>query len=422
MVGSGVFFCFSFLCVKAKKRKFNIMQDISYKEILIRVLGKAKAEHYSGYEKFDALNSPFLKFMTLKNAWLRLIYIQTVKEFPINLRPLFGVKKSINQKGVALFARANLFLYEKTKEKKYLDEAIALIGWLLKNPSPHQKNLCWGYNFIWQDLPPFCQNKDEPNVVVTCFAGEAIAHAYRITKNEEYLKALNSIRDFITKDLEVLFENENERAISYILTPVDSIVLNVQVMSASLLSKISNLTGDRDLMAIARKQINFTVNRRTDYNAWYYTFPYNKSYIRHDNYHTGGILDNLLEYIEESGENELMEIYFKGLEFYKENLFEKNGAPRWMNDKKYPHDIHGAAQGIITFSKAAKYNNEYLCMAEMIADWTIQNMYRENKHDFIYRAGKFYKWNFSLIRWCNGWMARAIAELIQYDNRERIDI
>lgn len=382
-----------------------------YISVLNDVLLNAKQKDYAGYEKFDALNSPFLKFMSFNIAWLRFLYIQEVKEMPFNVRPLFGVKKVKNQKGIALFARAYLFLYQINGQKEPLNEAEKLIDWLLENPSPGQKNLCWGYSFNWQDIPPFYQKKDDPNIVVTCFVGETLVHAYRVTNNQKYLEALKSISRFITEDIPVLYENEKMRAISYILSPVDSIVLNVQVMSAALLVKIYKHTNDVGLLEKAKKQVAYLIDKKTEYGAWYYTFPQGKSYIRHDNYHTGGILDNLLEFIEESDSSELMEVYWQGLDYYQKNLFESNGAPRWMNDKKFPHDIHGAAQGIMTFAKASKYNKTHLEMAEKIADWTVHNMYRISKHDFIYRKGRFYRWNYSLIRWCNGWMSRALSEL-----------
>jgi hypothetical protein len=158
--------------------------------------------------------------------------------------------------------------------------------------------------------------------------------------------------------------------------------------------------------------MNFTVNRKTDYYAWYYTYPKGKSPITHDNYHTGGILDGLIEHFEITGDDRYMKTYWKGLEYYQANLFESDGAPRWMNNKRYPFDIHGAAQGILTFKKAAKHEQEYLPQALKIAAWAIEHLYRENTHDFIYRKGRWFKWNYSLMRWCNAWMARALAELI----------
>ena len=388
-----------------------------HKKITTDVLAAAKKQNYSGYSKFDALNSSLLRKLSCNNKWLRLIYTQIIKESPISIRPLLKIKKSRNPKGIALFARAYLFLYESTNSPEYLNEAESLIQWLLENPSPGQRHLCWGYNFIWQNTI-FLQDEFEPNAVVTVFVGEALVHAYRITGKDKYLKAARSIADFITQDLPVLHDDENERAIAYVLRKVDGVVLNNQVLTGALLIKIWKHTGEDKLLEIAKRQMNYTVNKKTDYYAWYYTYPQGLSPIKHDNYHTGGILDGILEFYEETGDDRYMEVYRKGLEYYRKNLFETDGAPRWMNDRKYPFDIHGAAQGIITFSKAAKHEPRYMTQSKQLADWTIKNLYREETKDFAYRQGRFMKWNYSLMRWCNAWKARALTERLIIGKKE----
>jgi len=380
-------------------------------KLLFNVLSAAEQKDYSGYCKFDALNSAFLKKISCNNRWLRLIYTQLVKECPFHIRPLLGVKQSRNPKGIALFARAYFFLYQKTTDPVFLRKGESLIQWLLENPSPGHTNLCWGYNFIWQNTI-FLQYEFEPNAVVTVFVGEALIHAYRITGREEYLTAARSVAEFILKDLPILYEKDDERAIAYVLRQVDAVVLNNQVLTGAFLVKVWKHTHENILLDTATRQINYTLGKATDYHAWYYTHPKSKSPITHDNYHTGGILDGLVEYFEETGNDRYMDIYWKGLDYYEKNLFELNGAPRWMNDKKYPFDVHGAAQGIISFKKAARHDINFLQQASIIADWAIKNLYRSNRHDFIYRKGRYIKWNYSLMRWCNAWMTRSLAELI----------
>jgi rhamnogalacturonyl hydrolase YesR len=377
--------------------------------ILLDVLNAAEKKDYKGYSKFDALNSAFLSALSFGNKWLRFIYTQIVKEMPFNLRPLFGVKPSRNPKGIALFARAYFFLYQITNDPIYLKKGEALIQWLLSHPSPGQAHLCWGYNFIWQSTL-FLQDRFEPNAVVTVFVGEALVHAYRITQDNSYLDAARSVAGFIVHDLPVIHDARDERAIAYVLGKVGAVVLNNQVLTAALLVKIWKHTKEDDLLDIAKRQINYTVNRRTDYNAWYYTHPPGKSLIRHDNYHTGGILDGLLEYFEETGDNTYLPVYWSGLEYYQKNLFEQNGAPRWMNTKKYPFDIHGAAQGVISFKKAASHDARFMPQAEIIANWAILHLYHPKRRDFIYRQGRWLKWDYSLMRWCNAWMAKALAQ------------
>ncbi|WP_186441211.1 hypothetical protein [Desulfamplus magnetovallimortis] len=304
-------------------------------------------------------------------------------------------------------------MYQQTLESAYLDKAEKLLAWLLNNPSSGANNLAWGYNFIWQS-PIFLQKKYEPNTVVSVFAGEAFIHAYRVTGKQQYLDAATSVGKFILSDLPVLHDNDEELAIAYVLRDVDAVVLNNQVLAGAFLIKLWKHIKQDNIKESAIRLINYTVNRKTEYNAWYYTFPCNKSLIVHDNYHTGGIIDGLVEFYQETGDDRYMETYKKSLEYYRVNLFEANGAPRWMNNKAYPFDIHGSAQGVISFVKASTIFPEYIKEAEKVLDWTVKNLYNKKRCEFIYRKGRFWKWNYSLMRWCNAWMGRAMADFIYH--------
>jgi rhamnogalacturonyl hydrolase YesR len=383
----------------------------NYLEICRQVLEAAKQRDYTGYSKFDALNSPLLHTLSCNNKWLRLIWTQAVKECPWHVRPLLGVKTSRNPKGIALFARAYLHLFTHTGQADHLNEAIGLIDWLLAHPSPDQSHLSWGYNYIWQS-PIFLQDAFEPNAVVTVFVGEALMHAYRVTHNEKYLAAAQSAGQFLLEDLPVLHEEEDERASAYVLRPVGAIVLNNQVLIGAFLIKLWTQTREQAIFDTVIKMYNYTVNRRTPYAAWFYTYPKGKSPIRHDNYHTGGILDALLEFYEATQDDRYMPVYWDGLSYYAAHLFEDDGAPRWMNDRRYPYDIHGAAQGIISFTKASRHKLEFEEQAKKIAAWTIANLYQPRTSAFVYRRSRFLTWNYSLMRWCNGWMTRALGALM----------
>lgn len=382
---------------------------IDKQKVLTDILFAAEEQDYSGYSKFDALNSPLLDFLTFNNKWLRLIYTQVVKESPFHIRPFLGVKKSRNPKGIALFARTYFFLYQKTGNHDHLKKAESLTQWLLDNPSPGCSHLCWGYNFVWQSTR-FLQDISEPNVIVSLFVGEALIHAYRVTQDQKYLNAGRSVADFLIKDLPVAHDSDEERAITYVLRKVEGVVVNSQVLTGAFLAKLWRHTGEEQFLQLAKRHINFTVNRRTEYYSWFYTFPRSKSLKTHDNYHTAEIIDGLLEFYEETGDDRYLQVYWKALDFYQNNLFEHDGAPRWMSNKKYPFDIHGSAQGIITFKKAARHDATFLPQVKKATDWAIINLYREETHDFAYRQGRWLKWNYSLMRWCNAWMARALAE------------
>lgn len=389
-------------------------KKVGSEKILLELIENCRSQNFAGYSKFDALNSPALEFLTFNNKYLRLIYIQLVKECPFHIRPLLGIKKSRNPKGIALFARAFLNLYETSGDKSYLDQAEELLNWLVENRYKHIERYCWGYNFIWQSQI-FNLERYEPNAVVTVFISEAFIHAFRLTGKSAYLEVARSAAEFLLNDLAVLEENDHERAISYVKARAARIVLNTQVLTGAVFVKLYNITKKIEWLETARKQFNFTVNRRIKECTWNYSYPAER-YHAVDNYHTGGILDALLEFYEETGDSVYSEVYWNGLDYYKNQLFMPSGAPLWMDNKRYPHDIHGSAQGIITFTKASYHRPEYIETARKIYQWTVENMYNPSRKEFIYRIGRYVRWNYSLMRWCNGWMSMAIAELIKRES------
>src|SRR4030042_5290507 len=74
-------------------------------------------EDFRGYDPYDALNSPLLKSLAFNKKYLRIAYIQLLKRFPLDLRPLLGIKKDYNPKGLGLFlwGYAKLYKFENKK-------------------------------------------------------------------------------------------------------------------------------------------------------------------------------------------------------------------------------------------------------------------------------------------------------------------
>jgi hypothetical protein len=415
-------------------------------ETLLSTLGYAESEKYHGYNKHDGLNSPFLHALALQNRWLRLLFIQLVMRSPFNLRPLFSVRKTINPKGMSLFCRTYLILHElaacssdsitqcqyfplsevlrrseseaqgaKTEgSTSWLEKARHCLDWLVKH-SAHSRGYtghCWGYPYDWQDVGFFAP-AGMPNCVVTCFASRAFLHAYELTGESSYLEVARSACSFLLNDLSVLHDSPEMLCISYAPVDMKWIVMDTSALAAALLAKVSQHVETSALKCEARRLMNYVVDKQTDYGAWYYSHPPKDSRITHDNYHTGFILDAILDYADATGDQTFLPNYHRGLNFYKEHLFLPNGAPKWMHDKVYPHDIHGSAQGIITFSQAVRFGHEYRELAEKIAQWTLANFYNPREGYFYYQTGRLWTKKFTLMRWCNAWMAWAIASLLR---------
>lgn len=379
---------------------------------LKKVLNYAKRNDYKGFNKYDALDSKILWFFSFGNKYLRLLYSQVVMRSPVNIRPVFFVPKTRNPKGIALFAISYLNLYKATGKIEHLNEAENLLDWLIKNPSKTEWGYCWGYQHPWQDVgffaPAFL-----PNRVVTYFVSTALMDAYELTGNQKYLDTAVSSLQFLLEAPKVLFEDDTMKCLSYVPSEkINWIVMDVSILTGSIASRINKYLKSDSIALQAKKLVNFVVDKKTEYGAWYYTHPAGDHPRKHDNYHTGYIVDAILDYMDHTGDQSYMNAYLEGVKYYKEHLFLEDGAPKWANDKTYPFDVHGSAQGIISFIKASRFDQEYLEMAKKIASWAIEKMQHEKKGFFYYQKTKYFRKPFTLMRWSNGWMSRGLSSLI----------
>lgn len=376
--------------------------------ILYETLDKAESSDYIGYSKFDGLNSPLLRILSFGFWPLRLIWTQIIMRSPVNLRPLLLVKKDVNPESPALFARANLDIYSLENDGRFRKRAEHCLACLEANDSKSKGGYhgsCWGYNHPWQSTG-FYQPPAFPNCYMTVIVGGAFLHGFRTLKNDKYLKIARSAVEFVTCDLDIVSETDEEKCISYVPKIKKGFcVININALAAGFLAQVGSFTGEAALIEQARKLLMFVSRQQTSYGAWHYTINPRQSLISHDNYHTGMILDAFLEYECATGDQQFRPCYEKGLRFYEDNLFLWDGAPKWASDQIYPHDIHGSAQGILTFAGAEDWKRAF-----RIAQWAIQHFHKGNG-DFSYQKDRFISKRFTLTHWCNGWMARGLAAL-----------
>lgn len=368
------------------------------------VLAYAKEEHYEGYNKHDGLESPLARALSFNLKWGRLFWTQLVMRSPVNLRPLLGVPRLRNPKGIALFAMACMDMHKVTGEEHYTNEARSLLDWLINHTSPGFDMPCWGYPYAWQDVGFFAP-AGFPNRIVTYFVSTALLDGYEYLGDARYLDTANAATRFLLDTPRVLFESEEQLCMSYVPSEkVNWVVMDVSALIAVVLARVGKHTGEERLGIQARKLVHYVVDKQTPEGAWFYSHPPGESHIGHDNYHTGEILDAIDDYRLVTGDDSYADAHRRGLEFYARHLFTPEGAPKWMSNKTFPHDVHGASQGIITFSR----HPEYVKLLEKIMYWTLDNLY-SGKGYFYYQRRATYTKKFTLMRWCNGWMSHALA-------------
>src|SRR4051812_26584826 len=88
-----------------------------------------EARNYRGYEPFDGLSSWF-RPLTFGNVFADRLLMQLIRQSPINLRPIMGVKPKESTKGRGYMAAGYLFRYRTTRNAEYLRKAEACLDWL----------------------------------------------------------------------------------------------------------------------------------------------------------------------------------------------------------------------------------------------------------------------------------------------------
>lgn len=377
--------------------------------VCLDTLARAENDRYAGFSKFDALESPVVRGLSFGWWPLRLLWTQLVTRAPLDLRPILRVRPGINPEAPALFARANLDCLAAGLAGPFAARAEHCLDWLLEHAtSAHRRyhGRCWGYHHAWQS-PGFYQPPSFPNCYITTIVAGALLHGHRLLGKPAYLDAARSAADFVLEDLPVLHENAEEKCIGYVPDlGIEFVVINVNALAAAMLAEVAAQTGEPSLLAQARKLMTFVARQQTPAGAWHYTVNPRQSLVAHDNYHTGMILDALLAYCRASGDDRFEQARIAGLEFYRTRLFLSDGAPRWTSERNLPHDVHGSAQGTLTFALAGDLET-----AARIAGWGIRHFYKGDGA-FAYQRSRFLDKRFTLLHWCSGWMVRALAALL----------
>ncbi|WP_136601181.1 prenyltransferase/squalene oxidase repeat-containing protein [Salinigranum halophilum] len=381
--------------LKVTKSDFETVSSV-----ILDTLSYSYERDYIGYDYFDGMSSRVLQALPFDNKWVNIAFQEGIKRFPVNLRPIFLVEQRQNFKGTALFVIANCCAYDLTDDDFYKDEAVKLADWLIDNQSDGFDGFCGGHRHEMQQLREK-RDAEVPNIIPTSFAVKALLTASRFEQRfEDY--ALKSV-DFVQSELEYR-EVENGAKIKY--QPLEDgsyYTLNGGAIGARMFVDLYDHFGDKEYLNKATKLLDYLTTKQTELGGWMYREPASASHLSMDNHHNGFIIESYHRYATVTGSNRYYDTLETSAEFYKSLLFNLDGSPNWEETSSYPKDIHACAQGIITFSLLGDHE-----FAEKIIDWTINNLYGGDG-EFYYQKRRVYTKRFTLMRWCQAWMAYALS-------------
>ncbi|MFC6911795.1 antibiotic ABC transporter permease [Halorubrum ejinorense] len=410
--------------------------DDAVADVLSETLRYARERDYTGWDYFDGMSSRVRRALPFETKWTNILIQEGIKRAPVNLRPLMLVEQRQSFKGTALFVLANRSARDHLGDDLYRREADRLSTWLVENQSRGYEGFCGGHQHATQGLDDRLAAK-HPGVVSTGYAVRALLSA---SETDVDLADGESEADFDDGESEADFDDGAaggsfasvaESALPFVLDELnyresdgtaridyhasveagETPIINSNALGARLLMDLHERRPRPELRDRAERILDYVAGLQADIGGWYYTDPPSASHLSMDNHHNGFIVESFLRYREVTGSTRYDDTLRRGLEFYRETLFEPSGAPNWDETSAYPKDIHAAAEGIALFSAAGD-----TAFASRIIDWTLSNLYAGDGR-FYYQKRRFYTKRFTLMRWCQAWMAFALGEYL--DARER---
>ena len=361
---------------------------------------------YQGYDTFDGLNARLLRPLTFNNKHLRIALQQSVRRFPLNLRPLIGVARSHSTKGMGFLARGFLRLHEADGDRQWLDKATFTLQWLTDNQAKGFTGASWGNHFDYQSRVSYVP-KGLPSIVWTSLIGQAFLDAYEKLGAERYLQVAVSACEHILHDLSTFVE-EDSLCISYF--PNQNIqVHNANTLGAGLLARTYSLTRNEVYKALAEKAIRYTARHQRPDFSWYYGEASDLHWV--DNFHTAYVLDSFKYYAEGTRDNQFDCQLMSAYSYWKATFFLPDGTPKYYDHKTLPLDIQCCSQAIDTLVFFQDRDPDALPMAAKVAQWTIGHMQDRTGYFYYRRYSRWLVNKTPTLHWGQATMFCALAGL-----------
>lgn len=367
----------------------------------------AERGRWMGYDTFDGLASPLAPWFTWNRPFLKQVWQQGVRRFPLNLRPLLGIKPSMSTKGMGFFAQGYLRLYATLNDPQYLEKARFCFQWLKEHKAAGFQGYCWGNHFDYQsrggNIP-----KGAPTIVWTGLIGHAFLDAYDLLQEKEFLQVAQSVCYFILDELGWM-EMAGGICLRYYPGARED-VHNSNMIGASFLARVHAYAPCPRYLDVAERAVQFTVQHQTPAGGWYYGVDDKWKWI--DSFHTAYVLEALDLFCRYSGSERFDQALQKGYDFFINTFFGEDGTPRYYDHKTRPLDIQCASQGIQTLVNLRRLNARSVEVAVKVADWTIANMQDPSGY-FYYRKYPLITNKTPTLHWGQATMFAALALLYQ---------
>ena len=391
-------------------------------EQLERTLTYARVRDYTGWDYGDGMSSRVRRALPVDNKWVNVAFQEVVKRSPLNVRPLLLVEQRRNVMGAALFTMANITAgrlvdagrrADATRPDDVVDrddvhyrrEAQNLADWLVEQDVAGYDGYCVGYPHPIQHLDGRGE-PGQPDVVNTSFAVKALLRASAL--DSRYAEAVADAGKFPATHLNYEPVEDGRGAVVdyHDKHEQEYYTINAGALCARLYLDLYDHFGEADHRRRATELLDHVADLQTDRGGWLYRDPPEASHLSMDTHHNGFVVECFQRFHEVTGEARYEETLDDALRFFRRELFEADGAPNFDEESAYPRDIHASVQGVLVFTYAGD-----LPFARRILQWAFDE-FGAGDGRFYYRKERFFTKRQTLMRWCQAWMAFAMAEYL----------
>jgi hypothetical protein len=362
-----------------------------------------EAQGYKGYDPADGLTTP-LRRLTFGNLFAERLLQQFVWKFPLNVRPLIGIKPLDSTKGRGFMAWGYMLLHQMNGDLEAKSKALENLRWLQGHTSPKYQHPSWGNHFDFTTrsgrMPAH-----ESTIVWSSLIAHAFLEAYEQIGDGSLLQTIQGICRWI---LDLPREKTRSGSCLSYVAYGQSSIHNSNLLGAGVLGRAYRHTKDPEYLEVAREAVRYTCSRQLPDGGWWY--GEHPKYHWNDNFHTGYNLDSLKYYTKGTGDSSFQQHIDKGFDYFIRTFFESSGRPRYYHNRTYPIDIQCCSQAI---DSLANFSDDYpgsLDLARKVAAWTIENM-QDKEGFFHYRKYPLTTAKTPYFHWGQATMFKAMARL-----------
>lgn len=294
---------------------------------------------YASYDPYDAMRSPAVRAVNALHPFAGRVMTQLVKRSPLNLRPLLGIDRTVNDPKVLADA-VQTYLHLGTPED--VERARNCGKRLIEARNSRTTHHSWGLQTPFRSRSVYSVHTS--NLFTTVNAAMAIVRLYEATKEEQYREFLIGVNDFLMKELGFVTVSQSEGFFRY-YPGNDLPVYNVNALALEYLSAFEDAAGSDRYAPVIASITAYLVRMQNSDGSWFYAPDSSNRWV--DGFHTGYILQGLLNsaarYRTAASEHALE----AGRRYYQQRLYGDN-FPLYYPGRKFPIDSQNCAQAVQT--------------------------------------------------------------------------